>query len=69
MELFEHVLAKDFRHLDVRHARVVLVEAADRLLGTFTPPSGTTARKVLSRRGVEVVTAVPSPSTVLNSSE
>ena len=55
MELFQHVLVKDFPQLEVRHARVVLVEAADRLLGTFTPPSGARARRTLERRGVEVV--------------
>ena len=36
-ELFGKVLRKDFPHLDVRRARVVLVEATDRLLGTFAP--------------------------------
>ena len=55
MELFQHVLAKDFPQLDVGLTRVVLVEAADRLLGTFTPPSGARARRTLERRGVEVV--------------
>ncbi len=58
IELFEHVLAKDFRHLDVAHAKVVLVEAVDRLLGTFQPASSATAQRVLSRRGVEVITGV-----------
>jgi NADH dehydrogenase len=58
IELFEHVLAKDFRHLDVAHAKVVLVEAVDRLLGTFQPASSTTAQRVLTRRGVEVITGV-----------
>jgi NADH dehydrogenase len=57
-ELFAHVLVKDFRHLDVAHARIVLVEAADRLLGTLSPPSSATAERVLARRGVEVVTGV-----------
>ena len=56
LELFQHVLAKDFPQLNVRGARVVLVEAADRLLGAFTLPSGERARRTLERRGVEVVT-------------
>jgi NADH dehydrogenase len=58
VELYRHVLAKDFRHLDVARARVVLVEALDRLLGTFTPASGATAQRVLTKRGVEVITGV-----------
>jgi NADH:ubiquinone reductase (H+-translocating) len=58
VELFEHVLAKDFPHLDVRRARIVLVEAAGRVLGTFTESSSATARRVLMQRGVEVITGV-----------
>ena len=54
-ELFTKVLAKDFPHLDVRRARVVLVEAADRLLGPFTPVSSARAARTLRRRGVEVM--------------
>ncbi len=58
IELFDHVLSKDFPQLDVGHARVVLVEAGDRLLGTFTPASGQRARATLTKRGVEVITGV-----------
>ena len=36
MELFTRVLAKDFPNVDVRAARVVLVEAAPRLLGAMS---------------------------------
>jgi NADH:quinone reductase (non-electrogenic) len=54
IELYTRVLAKDFPHLDVARARVVLIEAADRLLGTFTPESGERALRTLTRRGVEV---------------
>jgi NADH dehydrogenase len=54
MELFTKVLAKDFPSLNVRAVRVVLVEAAPRLLGTFSAKSGERARRTLSRRGVEV---------------
>jgi NADH dehydrogenase len=57
-ELFQKVLARDFRDLDVGRARVVLVEAADRLLGTFTPRSSERARATLERRGVEVLLGV-----------
>jgi NADH:ubiquinone reductase (H+-translocating) len=58
VELFDHVLAKDFKELDVRHAQVVLVEMGDRLLGTFAPKSGLRALRTLTRRGVEVITGV-----------
>jgi NADH dehydrogenase len=57
-ELFQRVLAKDFRGLDVGSARVVLVEAADRLLGTFGTVSSERALRTLTRRGVEVITGV-----------
>ncbi len=56
MELFQRVLAKDFPQLPVSSARVVLVEAAPRLLGAFSEESGRRARSTLTRRGVEVVT-------------
>jgi NADH dehydrogenase len=54
MELFTKVLAKDFPTLNVRAVRVVLVEAAPRLLGSFSEKSGERARRTLTRRGVEV---------------
>ncbi len=55
-ELFHVVLRKDFRHLDVRRARVVLVEMQDQLLGPFSPVSQAHARDALVQRGVEVRT-------------
>jgi NADH dehydrogenase len=55
VELFHTVLHKDFPHLDTRRARVVLVEATDRLLPTFDPRLGENARATLERRGVEVM--------------
>jgi NADH dehydrogenase len=58
MELFTRVLAKDFRDVDVRAARVVLVEAAPRLLGGMSVKSSDRALRTLSRRGVEVKTGV-----------
>jgi NADH dehydrogenase len=58
MELFTKVLRKDFPNLDVRRARVVLVEMSDRLLGTFAPRLSTRAYQTLTRRGVEVVLGV-----------
>src|SRR5438477_64987 len=54
VELFRHVLAKDFRQLDVRVAKVVLLEATDHLLGAFSPPSRRLALDTLVSRGVDV---------------
>jgi NADH dehydrogenase len=54
MELFTKVLAKDFPTLDVRAVRVILVEAAPRLLPAMSDKSGERARRTLTRRGVEV---------------
>ncbi len=55
VELFDRVLVKDFPTLDVRRARVVLVEPGDRLLATFSPRLSGMARRTLAGRGVEVV--------------
>ena len=54
VELFGHVLAKDFGHLDIRAAKVVLLEATDHLLDAFSAPSRSLALRTLVRRGVEV---------------
>jgi NADH dehydrogenase len=54
-ELFQHVLAKDFPGVDLGRARVVLVEALDRLLATFHRSLGEHARETLAALGVEVL--------------
>ena len=53
-ELYRRVLARDAPYLDVRPARIVLVDMADRLLATFSAASSAAARRTLERRGVEV---------------
>lgn len=53
-ELIDGPLRKDFPELDIDQARVILVEASDRLLGTFAPALGDHARRRLEARGVEV---------------
>jgi NADH dehydrogenase len=53
-ELFTKVLAKDFRDLDVQQAEVVLVEATDSVLQSFSPPSRAEAVRELRARGVEI---------------
>lgn len=54
-ELFSVVLAKDYPRLDFSRARVVLVEATDRLLSTFHARLGAHAYRTLTSRGVDVV--------------
>ena len=49
---------KDYPNLDVRRARIVLVETADRLLGTFAPRPVEPGLPLADPRGVEVVLGV-----------
>jgi NADH dehydrogenase len=58
-ELANRALAKDFRAIDPRSARIVLVEAAPRLLTPFDPPLSAAARTSLEQLGVEVRTGAP----------
>lgn len=53
-ELFDRVLRRDFRHLPVDRARVVLVEMADSLLTPFQKRSRRHAIDALRRRGVDI---------------
>jgi NADH dehydrogenase len=53
-ELANRALASDFRVIDPRSARVILVEAAPRLLTSFDPSLAETARRSLGQLGVEV---------------
>ena len=52
-ELFS-VLARDFPHVDIGRARVVLLEASDHLLGAFHADSRASALASLRARGVDV---------------
>ncbi len=58
-ELSRRALAKDFRHIDPRAARVVLIEAGPRLLPTFPPDLSDDAKLRLERLGVEVRLGTP----------
>ncbi|HEY6383069.1 MAG TPA: NAD(P)/FAD-dependent oxidoreductase, partial [Pseudolabrys sp.] len=49
-------LAADFRRIDPRSARIVLIEAGPRLLPTFPPSLSDYALRTLTRSGVEVQT-------------
>ncbi|MEZ5238010.1 MAG: NAD(P)/FAD-dependent oxidoreductase [Microthrixaceae bacterium] len=55
MELVSHVLGRDHPGLDMRTARVVLVEAGDRLLPGLHEELSNKARRILSEMGVEVM--------------
>src|SRR4029079_5292881 len=52
------ILAVDFKRLDRKAVRVVLVEMADRILTPFDPPLSERARAQLEDLGVEVRTGV-----------
>ena len=53
-ELAKRALAKDFRAIDPRSARIILVEAAPRLLTAFVPSLAQAAQRSLEQLGVEV---------------
>jgi NADH dehydrogenase len=53
-ELANRALAYDFRHVDPRMARIILVEAGQRLLAGFDPALSEKARRSLEQLGVEV---------------
>ncbi|UDY38001.1 NAD(P)/FAD-dependent oxidoreductase [Dermatobacter hominis] len=54
-ELYRNVLGGDFPNLDVRRARVVIVEPGDRVLAQFHPKLSTRAARTLASLGVETV--------------
>jgi NADH:ubiquinone reductase (H+-translocating) len=58
-EIARHTLARDFRHIDPRKARVLLVEAGPRVLAAFSEDLSGKARKQLERLGVEVHVGQP----------
>jgi NADH dehydrogenase len=53
-ELINRVMRRDHPHVDVDRSRIVLVEAADRVLGPFAPRLSTRAEAKLKRMGVEL---------------
>jgi NADH:ubiquinone reductase (H+-translocating) len=58
-ELAKRALSKDFRNIDPRHARIILVEAGPRLLTSFPEKLSERAKRALERLGVEVRLGVP----------
>jgi NADH dehydrogenase len=54
VELAHDTLRGEFRNIDTRQARVVLIEAGDRILANFAPQLSDYARNALERLGVTV---------------
>ena len=57
-EVSRQTLARDFRHINTASARVILVEAAGRVLGAYTEDLSSSARTQLEKLGVSVWTEV-----------
>jgi NADH dehydrogenase len=53
-EIARYSLARDFRHIDTRDAKVILIEAGTQLLAAFPDRLSRHALRVLERLGVEV---------------
>jgi len=58
-EVARRALPHDFRRIDTSTARIILIEAAARLLSTFPPELSDRARRDLESMGVDVWTGVP----------
>src|SRR5439155_2128246 len=57
--LAHKTLVSDFRHINPKEARIVLVEALPRILPAFDEGLAKKARKALNRLGIEVRTSSP----------
>jgi NADH dehydrogenase len=58
-EIARHTLVGDFRRIDPRGARVVLVEAGPRILPSYPEPLSVSAQQQLETIGVQVWTGAP----------
>jgi NADH:ubiquinone reductase (H+-translocating) len=58
-ELAHKALASDFRHIDTRMTRIVLIEAGPRILPAFPETLSEKTQKKLVSMGVEVLTSTP----------
>ncbi len=58
-ELAHKALVSDFRHIDTKKTRIVLIEAAPRILAAFPASLARKTEKKLKKMGVEVVTGKP----------
>jgi len=66
-EIARQTMLRDFRHIDPKSARVILVEGRDRVLPPYPPSLSAKAQRQLERLGVEVITR--GTVTSLNDSE
>src|SRR6266849_1066103 len=55
-EIARHTMLRDFRRIDPRNARVILVEGKDHVLPTYPVDLSQKARRQLEKLGVEVIT-------------
>lgn len=55
-DIAQHSIAKDFRHIDSRKARVILLEGGPRVLPAFSEKLSASAQRQLEQLGVEVRT-------------
>jgi NADH dehydrogenase len=58
-EIAHKTLASEFRHIDPKKARIILIEALPRILNAFPKSLARKTQKRLSRMGVEVRTNTP----------
>jgi NADH:ubiquinone reductase (H+-translocating) len=58
-EIARQTLARDFRRIDPRTSRIILIEAGPRLLPTFSEKHSDYARDALVAMGVDVMTSSP----------
>ena len=56
-EIANDTLKRDFRSIDPSHARIILVEAMDRILPPYPPDRSASAKRQLERLGVDVRTS------------
>jgi NADH dehydrogenase len=58
-EVARQTLARDFRQIDPRTSRIVLIEAGPRILPVFSEQHSAYARDTLTAMGVDVMTSTP----------
>jgi NADH dehydrogenase len=56
-EVARHVLSRDFRRIDPRTSRILLIEAGPRILPSFPDDLARYAHRALERMGVEILTS------------
>lgn len=56
-ELIRLVMAKDYPHMDLQEVRVLLLEAADHLMGTYPPDLRRATYDLLARKHVKIMLA------------